>query len=67
MKTYRVSYRLVPNTEPNVSLVLTYVTDDTNEIAARDHTYNMMADSIQDMFSFYDKEWLRRTTIVRVK
>ena len=67
MKTYRVSYRIVPHTVPHAAIVLSYVVDAINEMAAEGSVIEIMIEDIKHLLGYFTNDDLTRITIVRIK
>lgn len=67
MKTYRVSFRIVPNSHPQMSIVFEYIVDAPWYGAAETQAHLILEDDVMALFKIYDEDWIKRVTARRVK
>lgn len=67
MRTYRVSYRIVADTWPQASIVLSYVVDAKATVYAERIAYDIFEEEVRHLIGHYDDDWVKRCTVVRVK
>lgn len=67
LRTYRVSYRVVADTQPTASVVFTYTVDAVSHVSAEDIASTVLVDDVAHMYGVFDADWLKRVTVVRVK
>lgn len=67
IRSYRVSYRIVANSSPRMSVVFTYYVSDRFPWRAEAKASNQLDEDVRRLFGVYDNEWLKRVTVSRIK
>lgn len=67
MRTYRVSYRVVSDLFPNINLLFQYTIDAHGSWSAESIGYDLMAEDVKHLVGSFNEDWIKRTTITRIK
>lgn len=67
MFRYKVSYRIVPNTEPALSMVMEYITESSRPSLAIEQTWTMVLSDVASVIGVADVAMITRTTVRRVR